>query len=347
MKPKHWIRGWRASLFITGLVAVSLMILPTVGISAEKSITIKGAHTVAVTNSQHTPWFKFKEVVEKKSNGKVKVEIFPNAMMGSDNEIMEKVQLGAVNMGHASTSNLTNIVPKFGAFELPYVVRDVHDNMKALYRDGKVGGPVFDILSQEMLAKNLKMLWISPASFRGVGATKPVKLPDDLKGLKIRCTASPVDREALQAFGANPVAMGFGEVYTALQQGTIDAEGLPPDLMYDMKHHEVIKYVVMNNYNVFLLPVSMNVKYYNGLPKDVQKLVDEASVEAVKYANEQWVVMLNDRVKKMQDAGVKIHYPTKEEWPLWIEKVKPVIEKHTPKIGSDFVKLVKDTLGVK
>jgi len=310
----------------------------------QEVIVIKGAHTVAESNSQHTPWKKFKEVAEAKSNGRIKVEIYPNAMMGSDNEIMEKVQLGGLHMGHASSSNLTNIVPKFKAFELPYLVTDTLDNMKIFYKDGKLGGPVFEVLDKEMQAKGLKMLWISPASFRGVGAIKPVNLPDNLAGLKIRSTASPVEREVLQAFGANPVAMGFGEVYTALQQGTIDAEGLPPDLMYDSKHHEVIKHVVLNKYNVFFLPVSMNLDFYNKLPDDIKEIVQEAAIEAVNYANEQWVIMLNDRVEKMKAAGVEIHEPTEEEWKLWEEKAKPVVEKYTAEIGPEWVKLVQDTL---
>jgi len=313
----------------------------------QEVIIIKGAHTVAESNSQHTPWKKFKEVAEAKSNGRIKVEIYPNAMMGSDNEIMEKVQLGGLHMGHASSSNLTNIVPKFKAFELPYLVTDTLDNMKLFYKDGKLGGPVFEALDKEMQAKGLKMLWISPASFRGVGANKPVNLPDNLKGLKIRSTASPVEREVLQAFGANPVAMGFGEVYTALQQGTIDAEGLPPDLMYDSKHHEVIKHVVLNKYNVFFLPVSMNLDFYNKLPDDIKEIIHEASIEAIKYANEQWVVMLNDRIEKIEASGVEIHEPTEEEWKLWEEKAKPVVEKYTAEIGPEWVQLVKDTLGGK
>jgi len=326
------------------LVTVGLVALAGQVFAQAQPIIIKGGHTVAVTNSQHTPWFKFKEVVEKQSGGRVKVEIFPASMMGNDNEIMEKVQLGALQMGNASSSNISNIFPKFGAFELPYVVTDVHDNMKLFYRDGKLGGPVFEVLNKEMLAKNLKIMWITPVSFRGIGSTKPVKTPDDLKGLKIRSTASSIDRAALQAFGANPVAMGFGEVYTALQQGTIDAEGLPPDLMYDMKHQEVVKYVVMNNYNTYMIVAAMNAKFYNDLPKDVQTIVDQAGIEAVKYANEQWTVMLDERVKKMEAAGVKIYYPTEAEWKLWKDKVQPVVDKFTPVVGADFVKLVQDTL---
>jgi TRAP-type C4-dicarboxylate transport system substrate-binding protein len=195
-----------------------------------------------------------------------------------------------------------------------------------------------------MLAKNLHILWVTPASFRGIGSRKEIRSPDDMKGMKIRSTASSIDRSALQAFGANPVAMGFGEVYTGLQQGTIDGEGLPPDLMFDMKHHEVVRYVVMNNYNTYLIICAMNAKFYDGLPKDLQAVVDDAALEAVKYANQQWTPMLNDRVKKMEAAGVKIYFPNAQEMKVWKDKVQPVVDKFTPEIGTDFVRLVRETL---
>jgi len=331
----------RAALLLSAAIVAGSAVM---AVAQPAPIVIKGGHTVSATNSQHTPWAKFKEEAEKRSGGKIRVEIFPASMMGNDNEIMEKVQLGALQMGNASSSNISNIFPKFGAFELPYIVTDVHDNMKLFYRNGKLGGPVYEVINKEMLAKGLHALWVTPASFRGIGSRKEIKTPDDMKGMKVRSTASSIDRAALQAFGANPVTMGFGEVYTGLQQGTIDGEGLPPDLMFDMKHQEVVRYVVMNNYNTYLIVCAMNAKFYDGLPKELQQVVDEASIEAVKYANEQWTPMLNDRIKKMEAAGVKIYYPSKEEMSVWKQKVQPVVEQFTPQVGSDFVQLVRETL---
>lgn len=312
---------------------------------AQVTIVIKGAHTASEANAQHTPWAKFKEAAERLSNGAISVEIFPSAMMGNDNEIMEKVQLGALQMGNASSSNITNIVPEFGAFEIPYIITDVHDNMKLFYRDGKLGGPVYDYLNDKLLQKNLKLLWVTPASFRGIGAAKPITTPDDLNGLKIRSTASPTERASLQAFGANPVAMGFGEVYTALQQGTIDAEGLPPDMMYDSKHHEVVRHVLMNDYNTYFVVTAMDAKFYNNLSDEMRNVVVDAAVEAVEYANERWQPMLDDRIDKMKEAGVEVYYPTVEEMVVWKAKVAHVIDEYSKVIGSDFVATVRESLG--
>lgn len=327
------------------LLAGLTLSFSAVALAAQPEITIKGAHTVATSNSQHTPWAKFKEVAEKESNGRIFVELFPNGSMGSDNEIMEKVQMGVVQMGHASSSNLTNITPQWGVFELPYLVTDTLDNMKLFYKDGKLGGEIFSALDKAMLAKGLKMLWISPASFRGIGLNTPgLRLPDQLKGKKIRCTASAIERDVLKAFGANPVTMGFPEVYTSLQQGTLDGEGLPPDLMYDSKHHEVIKSVVLNKYNVFFLPVSMNAKYYASLPDWAKEVVHKAAYEAVLYANTMWVKMLEEKTGLMVKAGVEIHEPTAEEWKLWEAAAKPAINEHAKLLGAEWVAQVRAQL---
>jgi C4-dicarboxylate-binding protein DctP len=117
--------------------------------------------------------------------------------------------------------------------------------------------------------------------------------------------------------------------------------------MFDMKHQEVVRYVVMNNYNTYLIICAMNAKFYDGLPKDLQAVVDDAALEAVKHANEQWTPMLNDRVKKMEAAGVKIYFPNAQEMKVWKDKVQPVVDKFTPEIGSDFVRLVRETLQAK
>ncbi len=138
--------------------------------------------------------------------------------------------MGAIQIGFCSSSNLTTTVADWAVFDLPYIFSKTNANQTLFYdKDGNLGGPIFDRLNKQMLKKNIKLLWISPAAFRGIGVNKAgVKTLNDIKGMKIRCTASDVERDAIAAFGANPVAMGFGEIYTALQQKTLDGESLPP-----------------------------------------------------------------------------------------------------------------------
>ena len=328
-------------------VAFGLAIGAGSSASAAPEIILKGAHSTPPSLGQHVPWVKFKEVVEKESNGRIEVEIYHSSQMGSDVEATEKCQLGVIQLASSSTSNLAMVVPKWQVFELPYILRDTHDNMRLFYdKDGNLAGPVYEALSQDMLKKGLHMLWASPVSFRAVGASRPdMKLPSDLEGLKVRVTASPIDRDVLTAFGINPVAMSLSECYTALQQKTIDGIGIPPDSVYSMKYHEVIKSMLMNRYNGFMLIISMNAKYYDKLPDWAKEVVLKGAKAAALRGNEMWDDDLENSIKKMEESGVTFHYPTDEEWPLWYKAVEKVSHKYESQMDSEWVKTVRKQLG--
>lgn len=326
-----------------GLACAAATLAPAPSLGAE--IVIKAANTIATTNARHVPWAKFKELVEAKSQGRMEVQLFPNAALGNDNELLEKVQMGAIQIAFASSSNLTTSVKDWEVFDLPYLFMDTDANQKLFYVDGRLGGPVFERLDAQMLKKNIRILWISPAAFRAVGVNGPgLKLPADLKGKKIRCTASRIEREAIAAFGANPVAMGMGEIYTALQQKTLDGEALPPDLMFDSKHSEVIRSVVVNKFNGFFTLANMNAAFYDGLPAWAKTIVDESAAEAIAHTNACWDDMLNDRVDKMRAAGVEVYEPTAEEWALWQGAVQPLVDEYLHENGRDWYDTVKAAL---
>jgi len=230
--------------------------------ATQETIVIKGGHTVSEQELQAFTWRKFKEIIESKSNGRVKMEIFPAAMMGSDLELVDKVSMGALQMGHASTSNLAKLFKEFEVIELPFMVENVDDNLKLFYRDGKLGGPLTERLQQKFADKGLRMIWVKPLLVRVIhNGNRPVKVPDDMKGLKIRVTASRIERDDMVAFGANPVTMGYGEVFTALQQKTIDGLGVPLDAIPGQKMWEVMKYTTMVPFNGFFVPAFMNKQF--------------------------------------------------------------------------------------
>lgn len=325
---------------LAGLLGICTLAMPAQSDAAE--IVIKAAHTIAVGNAREVPWAKFKEFVEAKSNGRIEVQLYPNSALGNDNELLEKTQMGAIQVGFCSSSNLTTSVADWAVFDLPYIFSSTNANQKLFYtKDGYLGGPIFDRLNAQMLKKNIKLLWISPAAFRGIGVNKAgVKTLSDLKGMKIRCTASDVERDAIAAFGANPVAMGFGEIYTALQQKTLDGESLPPDLMYDSKHHEVIKSVLANRFNGFFTIANMNASFYNNLPDWAQKVVDEAAHDAIAYTNEHWDELLNERVEKMKASGVEVYEPSGEELNEWIQATRPIVDEYIKKNGTEWYNIV-------
>ena len=325
---------------LIGLLGLCTAFAPLRTEAAE--IVIKAAHTIAVGNAREVPWAKFKEFAEAKSNGRIEVQLYPNSALGNDNELLEKTQMGAIQIGFCSSSNLTTTVADWAVFDLPYIFSKTNANQTLFYdKDGNLGGPIFDRLNKQMLKKNIKLLWISPAAFRGIGVNKAgVKTLNDIKGMKIRCTASDVERDAIAAFGANPVAMGFGEIYTALQQKTLDGESLPPDLMYDSKHNEVIKSVLANRFNGFFTIANMNASFYNNLPDWAKKVVDEAAHDAIAYTNAHWDELLNERVEKMKASGVEVHDPTEEELKEWKKATQPIIDEYIKKNGTEWYNTV-------
>lgn len=328
---------------VFSLLCLCLTIFPGRVMAADPEIVIKAAHTIPVGNAREVPWAKFKELAEAKSDGRIQVQLYPNSALGNDNELLEKTQMGAIQIGFCSSSNLTTSVPDWAVFDLPYIFDKSNANKAFFYdEDGNLGGPIFDRLNKQMLDKNIKLLWITPAAFRGIGINKPgVKNIKDIKGMKIRCTASDVERKAIESFGANPVAMGIGEVYTALQQKTLDGEALPLDLMNDYKHSEVLKSAVANRFNGFFTIANMNADFYNKLPDWAKKVVDESAREAIAYTNENWDRMLNERVAKMKAAGVEVFEPNGEEIQEWVVAAQPITDEYISKNGKEWYDTVK------
>ncbi len=336
--------------FLKPMITASAVLAITCGMVASSyaaEITLKGAHSTPPSLGQHEPWLKFEEVVEKESKGRIDVEVYHSSQMGSDVEATQKTQLGVIQLASSSTSNLALVAPKWQAFELPYILRETNDTKKLFYtKDGQFTGPVYEALAKDMRAKGLHMLWVSPVSFRAVSSTRPEsKLPSDLKGLKVRVTASPIDRDVLAAFGINPVAMSLSECYTALQQQTIDGIGIPADSVYSMNYHEVVKSMVMNRYNGFLLAISMNAKYYDKLPQWAKDAVNKGATAAAMRGFEMWDDGLDSSIEKMKAEGIKFHFPTEAEWPLWYKAVEGVSKQYEAEMDADWLKTVRTQLG--
>lgn len=333
---------WKTISSLVVFLGLCLAFTPAASNAAE--IVIKAAHTIAVGNAREVPWAKFKEFAEAKSNGRIEVQLYPNSALGNDNELLEKTQMGAIQIGFCSSSNLTTTVSDWAVFDLPYIFSTTNANQRLFYtKEGSLGGPIFERLNTQMLEKNIKILWVSPAAFRGIGVNKAgVKHLADLKGMKIRCTASEIERKAIASFGANPVTMGFGEIYTALQQKTLDGESLPPDLMYDSKHNEVIKSVIANRFNGFFTIANMNAEFYKNLSDWAKKVVDEAAHDAIEYTNNYCDKMLNTSIQKMIATGVTIYNPNDIEIKEYKKAVQPIIDHYIKENGSSWYNTVKE-----
>lgn len=263
---------------------------------SNEKIVLKLGHIVNNDNSWHKGSEKFKEVVEAKSNGRIEVKIYPNSQLGSERSVIEGIQLGTVDMTITGES-LQMWAPKVGIMATPYMIRDSEHMLKV------VTGPIGQEIEKEIIDKtSLRPIAWFERGPRMLTSNKPIKTPDDLKGVKIRIPEVPLFMEAWRTLGANPTPMAFAEVFTGLQQGTIDAQENPYALIHSASFYEVQKYLNKTEHVRTWIYVVIGEKKFQSLSKDLQQVVLDAAKEAQKFEHE---TFLKDEDRLMKDLQVK------------------------------------------
>jgi tripartite ATP-independent transporter DctP family solute receptor len=309
------------------------------GVGGDKKVhTIRIAYLVSEEQSSHIAALSYKEKLEKESDGRLKIELYPNGQLyGSDREAIEAVQLGNIEMTIPALAPLASFNKKFLVFDLPFLFNDHNAAYKAL--DGELGQE----LLKELEENDLKGLVFAENGFRNMSNNAgPIETPEDLKGLKFRTLENPVHTDTFKAFGANASPFAFGELYTALQQKTYDAMESPISLYYTNKFYEVQEYLTMTGHVYAATILLMNNDFYNSLPEDLQALVVKASeeyrTEQRKLAQEQDVQFL----EKLKENGMKINELTDEQRELFRNAAKSVYDQYVPEIGEELVNKALD-----
>nr|NLI50686.1 TRAP transporter substrate-binding protein [Propionibacterium sp.] len=219
----------------------------------------------------------FKQRLEEKSGGRYSIQIYPAGQLGVDRELMESLQNGNVDMTIITASDINQFVPDMAVQDLPFVFRDWDHVEKYL------ASPAATELFSLTDAVGMKTLAFMPRGFRNVTSNiKPINTPDDLKGLKIRVAESEVYIQTFKALGANAQAMAWGEVFTALQQKTIDAHENTVVTTRDYKIYEVQKYMSETQHFFAFAALQMNLNQFKGLSEADQKMIQEAATVAAK-----------------------------------------------------------------
>ena len=242
--------------------------------------TIKLAHVVNEKDPYHITALKYKEVVEAKSQGKIKVEVYPNASLGDERALIEGMQMGTVHAGVITNGPIGNFLPELAVFEMPFLFASEAEVYKVL--DGPVG--------QKMLAQfdkiNLKGLAFAERGFRNLTNSKrPVRTPADVAGLKIRVMENPVFIDTFKALGANAVPMAWTEALTALQQKTIDGQENPVNVVYAFKLQETQKYFSMTKHTYSPATIVMSKKFFDSFDKASQEILVQAAKESAQHGN--------------------------------------------------------------
>lgn len=301
------------------------------GAFAQAPIVIKFSHVVATDTPKGKGAVRFKELAEKLTNGRVKVELYANSSLYKDKEEMEALQLGAVQMLAPSLAKFGPLgVKEFEVFDLPFLFVD----QAALTRATQ--GPVGKMMLAKLEPKGIKGLAFWNNGFKQMTANKPLHVPADFKGMKMRIQSSKVLDAQFRAVGANPQVMAFSEVYQALQTGVVDGTENTPSNIYTQKMHEVQKFMTISDHGYIGYAVIVNKKFWDSLPADIRPKLDQAMAEATTYANAIAQVENNQAVDGIRKWGkTTIYTLTPAEKAQWRTAMLPVRKEMESRVGKD------------
>src|SRR5262245_26666900 len=301
-------------------LAVALAWIGPDAATAQDKVELKFSSWVSSTHGHHVtvlvPWAK---MLEEKSGGRLKVTIYPGATLGKPADHFDLIKNGIADMGFASPGYTPGRFPLIAGTELPLLVKTGKGGSQAVWS-------LYDKYWKAELG-GVKVLWIwvhPPGQFHL--AKKPVRVVEDLAGLKIR-GATPMITAMLKALGATPVSIAAPDTYTALERGTVDGTVFPWEAIYGFKLAEVLRHHTVVNLYVTPLMTLMNQKKYDGLPPDLRKVIDDLSgAWGAEFTGANWDRNENDGIEAAKKAGATIYVVPPEERQRWGVKLKPVEE---------------------
>jgi C4-dicarboxylate-binding protein DctP len=318
--------------WILATAAVAALAWPGAAMAQQPTV-IKFSHVVAPDTPKGKGALKFKELAEKCTNGKVVVEVYPNSQLYKDNEELQALQLGAVQLLAPSLAKFGPLgVREFEVFDLPFILPS-----KAAVRkvtDGPLGAKLMGLLEP----KGIKGLAYWDNGFKDMSANKPLYMPEDFRGLKMRIQSSKVLEAQMRALGAIPQVMAFSEVYQALATGVVDGTENPPSNEYTQKMHEVQKYTMLSEHGYVGYAVIANKKFWDGLPADIRAGLDKAMAEATKFSNDIAQKENDDALEEIKKSGKsQVLALTPEQKAAWRKALEPVYTEMASRVGKDTI----------
>lgn len=321
---------------INAWLVAFVTVLASFSVQAQEQIVIKFSHVVTSDTPKGKAAERFKQLAEKATGGKVRVDLYPNSQLYKDKEELEALQLGAVQMLAPSLAKFGPLgIREFEVFDLPYIF----PNKEALYRVTQ--GPIGRSLLKKLESKGITGLAFWDNGFKVMSSNKPVRLPVDLRGQKMRIQSSKVLDAQMRALGASPLALGFGEVYRALQSGVIDGTENPPSNFYTQRMHEYQRYLTVSNHGYLGYAVIVNKKFWDGLPSGIRSALEEAMQQATRYANgiaQQENDNALDAVKK--SGRTFVYVLSAQERETWRKALVPVHKEMEGRIGKELIDAV-------
>ena len=276
--------------------AIALSAVPAMAV-----VEIKFGHTGSLEHQYQIGAEQFKKLVEAESKGEIKVNIFPQAQLGGERDLAEGVRMGTIESASVAAGNLAGFVPELQLFGIPFLFPTAKQVYTVL--DGEVGKDIAAI----MASKGFVSLAFWEVGFRNMtNNTRPVKTPEDMKGLKIRVQESKIWIQFMNRLGAVATPIPFGELYSALQQKVVDGQENPVATIYSMKFYEVQKYLSLTGHTYEPAHVIANPKWFNGLDPKHQAIILKAAADAAVYQRQTLADKDKERFEVIKKAGVVI-----------------------------------------
>lgn len=295
-------------------------------------IHLKVGHVLAPTHPYQLGLEKFAKLVDQKTGGKVKIEIFHSSQLGNEREMIEALQMGTLDMTICSTAPLAGFSNSFLVFDLPYVFKSRENAYKVV--DSEVGMELLKSLENN----GIKGLAYWETGYRNITtANKPIIHPNDMKGIKIRTVENKIHMAAFKQVGADPTPIPFGELFTALQQGVVDAQENPLSIIFTSNFYEVQKYLAMTEHLYGAAPLLMSKQRWDSLSPEIQKALQEAAIEARSYERECVKKMDGELLETLKSKGMQVTQVDKEEWR---QAMLPVYKQFEDQIGTSLLKKV-------
>jgi tripartite ATP-independent transporter DctP family solute receptor len=288
---------------------------------------IKLGHAQVTNHPVHEAMLLLAERVKEKSNGKLIVKVYPNQQLGSERELVELLQIGSLGMTKVSAATMEGFAPTWQVFGMPYLFRDDEHQRKVL--EGPIG---------KKLLLDGEKFWLRGLCYYDAGKrsfytkNKPVEKPEDLAGLKVRVQESNTATNMVKSLGSSPTPVSYGELYTALQQGIVDAAENNPPSLYTSKHYEVCKYFSLDEHTALPDVMIVSTKVWESLTPEEQKWLQEAADESAVHEYKLWAIATAEAMRGLEEAGVTITYPDKELFRKAVEGMYVQLEKTQPEI---------------
>lgn len=287
--------------------------------NTKPKVSLKLGHVTQTNHPYHLSVEAFKKKVEERTQGRIKITIYPARQLGDDKQELEAIIAGTQDMGLISASQFASYTPVFAGLQLPWLITDYDTFDKVLHSD--VAKKILASLEKH----NLKGLAIYEGGIRDIlSKDKKITVPDDVKGMKMRVPPSEVLKDWALAVGATPVPLPYGEVYNALQTGMVDSVEMNPSSVYTEKFYEVAKYLMDSNQFPFPPVVIMNLNIWNKLSPEDQKIIADAAWEAIDDSTR---INKEQEIKDLEfikSKGVTVY---SVDMTPWKAKAQPVYDK--------------------